>query len=46
MQHTDYVHLEIDERFFDDYCKKDPIMGEIAKALVKEGKLILKSRSP
>ena len=46
MQDTNYVRLEIDERFFDDYCKKDPIRGEIAKALVKEGKLILKARFP
>lgn len=37
-------HLEIDERFFDDYCTQDPIKGEIAKALVKEGKITLKPR--
>jgi hypothetical protein len=46
MQDTDNVRLEIDERFFDDYCKKDPIRGEIAKLLVKEGNLILRTRSP
>jgi hypothetical protein len=44
MQNTDYIHPEVDEQFFEDYCKKDPIKGEIAKALVKEGKLTLKPR--
>lgn len=42
MLDSDNVRLEVDEQFFEDYCKKDPIKGEIAKALVKEGKLTLK----
>ncbi len=44
MKDNDSLRHEIDEQFFEEYCKMDPIKGEIAKALVKEGKITLKPR--
>jgi hypothetical protein len=34
--------MVVDLEIFTDYCKRDPIKGEIARMLIKEGKIILK----